>query len=309
MSTHAQAELPATADLPLYTRKSTGLVRSITALDMVLYNAASTSPIGLVLVFGLFSLILFPRSNVYLAMAIAVALGVFVWTTFGLISATIPRIGGDYTYNSRILHPWVGMGSSLCVLVSSSLWAGVFCYFFSSAALSPVFTVIGAVSGSKTMTDWGNYFSAAHHNVCFVTGLIALAFLSALSALGTRVIVRTMTVMLLIAATGFVVDILILLFKGHGSFVHTVDHVAGPNGYTKTVAAGAKQGIYPDHGHSVSNTVGAIYYAFTVSIFAFWGTYMASEFKGAGRRARQLKVMIGAGVGQGLLAILAQSTG
>jgi basic amino acid/polyamine antiporter, APA family len=293
------------APLPTLTRKATGLVREVSALDMILYNAASTSPIGLVLVFGLFALVLFPLANFYIAMIIAVVLGVFVWTTFALISAAIPRVGGDYTFNSRILHPWLGMAGSLCVLISSSLWTGIFCYFLIAQGLSPVFTVIGATANSSTLTSWGTYFSADHQNVCFIGGVIALAVMALLSSLGTRVVIRTMSILLLIAVAGFAVDILILLFTSHSSFVNTVNSVAGRNAYAKTVAAGSSQGIYPTHGFSTKNTIGAIYYAFTVTIFCFWGTFLAAEFKGAGRRKRQLSVMLGAGIGQGLLALVA----
>ena len=294
-----------TVDIPVYTRRATGLVRQISGLDMVLYNGAATSPLGLVLVFGLFALILFPHSNIYLAMLIALGMGTFVWTTFALMSAAIPRIGGDYTYSSRIVHPVLGMFSSLCVLVSSSVWAGVFCYFVSAAALSPIFTVIGATSGSSTMTDWGNYFSGTHQNVCFVVGLIALAGMALLSALGTKKVIRTMTIMYLIAAAGFVIDLLILLFTSHHSFENTVNSVAGANAYHDTIAAGAKQDLYPDHGYDTKATIGAVYYALSVSVFAYWGTFLASEFKGAGQRRRQLRTMLGAGLGQGLLALLA----
>ena len=307
MSSEAETGGPGVSTpLPVFTRKATGLVREVTALDMVLYNAASTSPIGLVLVFGLFALVLFPRSNFYLAMLIAVALGTAVWTTFALISAAIPRIGGDYTFNSRILHPWVGMAGSLCVLISSALWTGIFCYFFVAQGLSPIFTVIGATSHSQRITNWGTYFSAEHQTVCFIGGVIALALMALLSSLGTHVVIRTMSILLLVAVAGFAIDILILLFTSHTSFIHTVNSVAGHNAYQKTVAAGKSQGIYPSQGgYSSSNTLGAIYYAFTVTIFCFLGTYMASEFKGAGRRKRQLSVMLGAGIGQGLLALIA----
>ena len=169
----------------------------------------------------------------------------------------------------------------------------------------PIFTVIGATSHSQRITNWGTYFSAEHQTVCFIGGVIALALMALLSSLGTHVVIRTMSILLLVAVAGFAIDILILLFTSYTSFIHTVNSVAGHNAYQKTVAAGKSQGIYPSQGgYSSSNTLGAIYYAFTVTIFCFW-TYMASEFKGAGRRKRQLSVMLGAGIGQGLLALIA----
>jgi hypothetical protein len=66
MSTEADAagrpsEQP--ADIPVFTRKSTGLVREVGLFDMTVFNAVSTSPIGAALVFALFALVVFPRGN------------------------------------------------------------------------------------------------------------------------------------------------------------------------------------------------------------------------------------------------------
>src|SRR5690348_1346902 len=80
-----------------YARNATGLVREIRFLDQVLFNAASTAPLGAALVVNLFALTVFPQSNLYLAIFIAIILGVFVWTTFALLSSVMPRVGGDYT--------------------------------------------------------------------------------------------------------------------------------------------------------------------------------------------------------------------
>ena len=59
-----------------YARKATGLVRQVTGLDQFLFNAASTSPLGLAVVFGLFALVLFPRANPYVALIVALVIGV-----------------------------------------------------------------------------------------------------------------------------------------------------------------------------------------------------------------------------------------
>ena len=40
--------------------------------------------------------------------------------------------------------------------------------------------------------------------------------------------------------------------------------------------------MYPDDGYSTKMTIGAVYYALTISIYIYWGTYLSAEFKGAG---------------------------
>ena len=297
---------PGAGDLPIFTRKATGLVREVSLFNQFIFNAAATSPLGTALVFALFALVLFPQANVYVSFIVALVLGVFVWVTFSLMSAAIPRIGGDYTFNSRVLHPWIGFGGNLCVFVSSAIASGLWAWWFCTQALAPAFLVIGSATNNDTWTSYGNDLSGGNKTIAFLIAIGALLVTSLLAMRGTKTIVRWMTILFLIAAAGFVVDILILLFTSHDSFKSTVDSSVGPGTYQKTVDAGAGSGLYPSEGgHSTKNTIGAIYSMIGITMFTWWGTYLSAEFKGAGQRKRQLITMVGAGLGQGILVLLA----
>jgi amino acid transporter len=52
-------------------------------------------------------------------------------------------------------------------------------------------------------------------------------------------------------------------------------------------------------------TIGAVYYALTISIYIYWGTYLSAEFKRGGQRRRQLASMWGAGLGNIAILLLA----
>jgi len=288
-----------------YARKATGLVRQVTGIDQLLFNAASTTPLGLALVFGLFALVLFPRGNPYVAVIIALVIGIPVWVTFSLMSAAIPRIGGDYTFNSRILHPIVGLAGNLSVFISTAIAMGLWSWWFGTQGLSPAFSVIGTVNNSSTFTNWAADTDGHKRLVSFIIAIIALLITSGLAARGTRIVVRTMTILFAIAAAGFLVDIVILLFTSHSSFQSTVDSAVGSGTYDKTVNAAKGSGLLPSEGgYSTKETIGAIYSMIGVTLFTWWGTYMAAEFRGAGQRRRQLSTMIGAGLGQGLLLLV-----
>jgi len=288
-----------------YARKATGLVRQVTSLDQLLFNAASTTPLGMVLVFGLFALTVFPKSNPYVALIIALILGVPVWIMFALMSAAIPRIGGDYTFNTRVLHPIVGLAGNLSVFVSTAIGIGLWSWWFGTQGLSPAFSVIGSVNNNSTFTNWASDTDGHKKLLSFAIAVVALLVTGILAVYGTRVIVRVMTILFLIAAAGYVIDFAILLFTSHSSFVSTVNDAVGKGAYQKTVAAGATQGIYPSQGgYSTKETIGAIYSMIGVTLFVWWGTYMSAEFRGAGQRRRQLNTMVGAGLGQGLLVFV-----
>src|SRR5262249_40579050 len=161
---------------------------------------------------------------------------------FALMTSAIPRIGGDYTFNSRILHPAIGLWGNVCAFISSCIAAGLWAWWMADQGLAPVFTVIGETTGSSTITNWGTWVAGDGHHRWQTLGVavLALAVTSALAIMGTKVIVRAMAILFAIATVGFVIDMLILLFTSHDSFRHTVDHVAGAGTYQKTVAAGAK---------------------------------------------------------------------
>ncbi len=292
--------------IPIFTRKATGLVREVSLPHQLLFNAASTSPLGTAIVFGLFALILFPRANIYVATAVAIVGALGAWVTIALLSAAIPRVGGDYTINSRVLHPAVGLAGNLSVYVSTAIAAGLAAVWVCTQGLAPVFLVIGSVTPSRTMTTWGTYLNGSNH--AFVVWLIAVGALlvnSALAALGTRLLMRVMNVLFLIAALGFVIDMLILLFTSHASFISSVNGAAGQGTYSNVVAAGHKAGLATGGvGYSTKSTIGAIYSMIGVTLFVWWGTYLSAEFKGAGQRKRQLSTILGAGIGQGLLVLL-----
>jgi APA family basic amino acid/polyamine antiporter len=288
-----------------YARKATGLVRQVTGLDQLLFNAASTTPLGMVLVFGLFALILFPKSNPYAALIIALVLGLPVWVMFSLMSAAIPRIGGDYTFNTRILHPIVGLAGNLSVFVSTAIAVGLWSWWFGTQGLSPAFSLIGSVNDNATFTRWAADTDGHKKMVSFLIAVLVLAVTAVLAMYGTRVIVRIMTILFLIAAAGYVIDFVILLFTSQSSFESTVNSTVGPGAYQKTVAAGAGQGLYPSEGgYSTKETIGAVYSMIGVTLFTWWGTYMSAEFRGAGPRRRRRNTMVGAGLGQGLIVLV-----
>jgi amino acid transporter len=269
------------------------------------FNLASSNALGLGLVFFLSVVVLFPRSNIYIAVLIAGVGSFFVWTTFALLSSAIPRVGGDYTINSRVLPPWLALGGNIGSFMGGLFGVPIFGYFMATLALSPALAVVGGVSDSPTLTRWSTYFSTEHKNVVFITTLGVVALVSVLSYLGTRLIMRVATAMLLIAAVGFFIDMLILLFTSHGHFVNSVNSVGGSDAYDKTIKAGASAGAYPDDGYSTKMTIGAVYYALTISIYIYWGTYLSAEFKRGGQRRRQLASMWGAGIGNIAILLLA----
>lgn len=301
---------PGAATAP-YARKATGLVREIPFVDMVAFNASSTSPIPLALAVTVFvALVSFPRANIVLSFLIALFLSVFVWVCFALLSSTMPKVGGDYVYNSRVVHPVFGFAGNLCSFVNSFLACGLAAVFLVSVGLAPALGIIGTVTGSEGWLDLSSTISTREWT--FGIAAFGILLMSLLSALGTRVATRASAISYWIALVGFTISMGILLFTSRDSFVSTINDFSQPftetsNTYQATIDGGREAGLtYPgDEGYSGRSTFGAIITGIGALMSVWWGIYMAGEMKAAGRRKRQLGAILMAGLGQGLIAIVA----
>jgi len=101
-----------------FTRKATGLVRELSLLDMITYNAAVATPLGVALAIALFYVwAALPGANLTIALVLGLIGILFPIVTFALLSSAMPRVGGDYAYVSRIMHPSLAMASNLCYLI------------------------------------------------------------------------------------------------------------------------------------------------------------------------------------------------
>ena len=289
----------------LYTRNATGLVRDLSLIDQLTFSMSGSTPMVSGLFITIFVLAAFPRTNLVAAIAISGVWSLAVWFMFSLLTATMPKVGGDYVYNSRILHPSLGFAGNMCSIATMPLTAGLVVTWMASLGLSPTFAAIGLVTGSNTLTNWGNYFAPNHKSVVFVTAVIVLVIVCVLALFGTKILVRTMTLMLLVFAGAWIVDLFFLLFTSKGSYVSTFNHYAGTGHYEKVVAAGAGKGLYPSEtGYSTSSTIGTMFQAIGITIWCFYGTYLAAETKKATQRKQMLRSFVGAGVLQTLSLIV-----
>ena len=294
--------------LPVFSRKSTGLVRQVSMVQMIAFTAASTNPLGLGLVFFTFALVAFPRANPYIAIGASGAICIAVWVAL-LLTSAIPRVGGDYTINTRIIPAWLALGGNIAVFHQwdrrgGAVWhpdrrIGVLTDFDGDRLRDAHALGLQPGPGLRHQTSHG----ALPDRV----GRIGADHPDRISV-GTRTTtLRVMTWLIGIATVGLLADVVIMLFTSHSTFVSTVNNFSGHGAYASAVAAGAKQNLYPGgHGYSTSSTIGAIYLAAGVTIWTFWGTYLSSEFKGAGVRRRQMTTMVGTGVANtiGLILLL-----
>lgn len=127
-----------------FARKASGLVRGLSTYDAWSMGLLLILPMyeiwyGLQIGMGLFS-----GANLPIALIIVTVLfglpAIFLW---GVLSGSMPRSGGEYIYNSRILHPAVAMAASFGMLTGQLYWN----IYEGSWFANPSLTILGQYLG------------------------------------------------------------------------------------------------------------------------------------------------------------------
>src|SRR5512137_2284860 len=128
-----------------FARKASGLVRGLSMWDAFgvgFMNQGLTPSIWVMISLGLS---VYMGGNLIIATIISLVLaGIGFPLVWGILGGSMPRSGGEYIYNSRILHPLVGIGESFGNAFIWLMWIYV---------LAPWMADPGAVNLAQIM-DW-----------------------------------------------------------------------------------------------------------------------------------------------------------
>jgi len=263
----------------LFLRKATGLVRGWSVRDAIIYACLSTNIITLgIYEFSFNSFI--PKGQLLTAVLIS-----GVWVSFLVIAytgliVTIPRAGGDYVWQSRILGGPVGF-----VFATTGwwfilwLWAPIYGTVLNVELFQPVLWTIGA-KGAAT------YFGT--HNGTMTICVITIALAGYFVSLGMGGYAKLQKWCFYAGMVGFATVVVLLLAFSHGSFVNSVNLEAHKyfgisNAFGSTTAAAGKIGYAaPAFG---LNAFGASMLLVPMLMFYLlwpnWGSTLYGEVRGA----------------------------
>src|SRR5246127_75779 len=277
MATESIGETPT-----LFLRKATGLVRGWSVRDSIIYACLSTNVITLGLVEFAYQDAI-PDSQLLTAVLIS-----GVWVSFLVIAysglvVTIPRAGGDYVWQSRIL--WSGLGF---VMAATGwwfilwLWAPIYGSVLSEEFFQPLWATLGSPSGAA-------WFGTS--NGIFVVTLITIALAGVLVSLGMAGYAQVQKWCFLGGLIGFAIIVIILLVSSKAAFISSfnaeTDKLFGiKNGYGGTLAdAGSKAVGYTAPAFGVAGAFGQSMLLVPMLMFYLlwpnWGTTLYGEIRGA----------------------------
>ena len=258
-----------------FARKASGLVRGLSFWDAFGVSFVEIQPIWAIWYAILIGTGLFLGANLLITVAIcAVTAGIFGPMVWGFLSASMPRAGGEYIYNSRIIHPLVAMGASFGQVVAVTYWNFVLTTWVASPSLSMLAQYMGWTGVNDFVTsNVGLFTIAAITTIC---GFLALAF-------GMGVTKRIQWPITIVGLAGPIILAIALSTTSKASFIAHWNQAAAKYDsldYRSFVAAaGNAAGSAMPTTWNWPDTFGAMAGVFALFIYAYTMAYVSGEVK------------------------------
>jgi APA family basic amino acid/polyamine antiporter len=207
----------------VFTRKASGLVRGLSLYDSFLIGFTGmglTPNFWMVVSLGL---AVFLGANLIIATLISFVFSAIgfplVW---GILGGSMPRSGGEYIYNSRILHPIVGMAQSFGDALIWLLWIYVLAPLVIDPGLTSTFQFLGWTGAADWLVSskWVGFFTAS------LVSLVAFFIV----VFGVKVFARIQRVVVTFGIATAVLMILVLTLTSRENFIARWDALAAANG-------------------------------------------------------------------------------
>ena len=212
----------ATQDLA-FARKASGLVRGLSMLDAFavgFMNQGLTPSIWVTISLGLG---VFIGGNLIVACIISAVLTVIgfplVW---GILGGSMPRSGGEYIYNSRIVHPVFGIAQSFGDAAIWLMWIYVLAPLAVDPGLTATFRYVGWTGAADWLvsSEWNTFLVASIFNVI---GFLFVVF-------GIKIFALTQKIVMLFGIGGAVIIGLVFTFASRDTFVANWNEAAQSSG-------------------------------------------------------------------------------
>lgn len=265
-----------------FVRDATGLVREFGLFTVVAINLLLASPFNGYTLASISIATLFPGANIYLVFIFGGILAVFNGLVYALLATAMPRAGGDYVYNGRILHPAIGFMSNWGLT-----WSQFVALAFTAAAavtfsIANAFGVIGYITSNSGLTNVATSFSVPLN--VFIAGTIFLFATGILVFLPTRILGKIFAGGLVLLIVSYIPTLAVLFTATHDQFVQVFNAFLSktaniPNGYNYIISTAANLGYAP--GPWLLQSLLALPVAYFFYAGFNFSSYVGGEVKGA----------------------------
>ncbi len=284
----------------VFARKSSGLVRSVSTFDTLLYCLIQAA-IPYVM-FNVAFWVFYPGAQMELAALLAVVGSLAVGITYGLFSAIYPRSGGEYVPLSRTTHPLIGFVAGFSQTIWQVFYFGINGAFAASIGFAPFFTVLGLQTGSQGLLNLGQFFDSP--TGWFVFGGVMIVFFSILLYRGMQTYFSVQKWLFSAGLIIFIIFVLVLALGALGrfDFQGNFNKYAGPGAYSQLLEDAQAAGVDLNPSFSFGTTLNFMIWPAFAYLFAVLSIAFSGEVKNVERG--QLLGITGAQLLAGLLIIL-----
>ena len=290
-------------DSTLFLRKATGLVRAWSLFDAFVYAFFSINLVTLG--FYIISQMWFLEGALIPTLVLSAVIILAEVVVYASLIAVMPRAGGDYVWQSRILGGGIGFmlavtGWFFILWLWTPLYADMLRHIF--------FVPLLAVLGFRDAALWFAWQPSAWFLVCVLT----VSYVALIIALGMKTYARIQKFCFWTGNAGLLVICLFLLFGSNAGFQAGLEANAtnllgaAPGVYQATISAGeAAGGVQPLAGSSLGAIFLALPYIVFFNLWPNWGATLYGEVKGADDFKRNfLGMALGLLVTTGLAIVL-----
>jgi len=273
------------SDVSLFVRKASGLVRAWSVFDAFIYATFSINLITLGLF--IFSYCYYFNGNLATAVIIGGIFTIFEVIVYASLISAMPRAGGDYVWQSRIL------GRGLGFLLSITGWWFILWLWvplYGQMLVYEVFTPLLGIAGATQAALWFNTNSGM-----FVGMLAVCAIVFVYIAVGMKWYARIQKFCFWGGTVGLALVFLLLLFGNNATFIANLNEfapklfgaAAGTDLYTATITAGAAAGTVTAplgdfSGATIIASMALIPMIVFFNLWPNWGSTLYGEVRGAG---------------------------
>src|SRR5947209_10282367 len=304
----ARRSATATAQVQVFTRRASGLVRVMSPYSAFAYNILN---IGVIFPWVYITpLALDPGASIWTGILICGAFTSLLAVVYAGLASAMPRTGGDYVFQSRTLRPWFGFATVAMMIITFFLqWQALGGWLVSVLGVYPRLTGLGVMTGNHTLVDWGAWYLVGWGPTIVTMVSSTIAALVLIKSF--RWFVQLQWVMWYGFLLSYVLMVVLFLTTSNSAFAQRYDtasaFVAGGSGAYQAILNNAiTNGFTPARTVSILGTILVTPVALTSLGWVGYAQEQAGEIQGAQSLKNQMFINFGGGVvSMIMMAILA----
>jgi amino acid transporter len=302
------------SEVTLFVRKASGLVRAWSTFDAFIYATFSINLITLGLY--IFSYCYYFEGNLATAVVVGAVFTIFEVIVYASLISAMPRAGGDYVWQSRIL----GRGIGFLLAVTGWwfilwLWVPLYGQMLVYTFFTPILAILGLKDAALWFTNTSNGLLVGSILVCVIVFIYI--------AVGMKWYARVQKFCFWGGMLGLLIVFLLLLFGNNQTFVANLNEfvpqyfgTAPGDLYAATLAAGEAAGTVasPLGNIALGASMALIPMIVFFNLWPNWGSTLYGEVRGANDYKRNFwgmawAIIVTAGLALIFFALIAKTIG